>query len=196
MGHYASELGDPLTPEEQAEISRAIAEEEAARRVVAERVVRGILTAAVRLRRRTDIGEFAAAHPWVVGFRRQRVGDTDAFGWRLTVRGDAPPDAERQAAAASARDGCRLTEFVRLSPPMTPAWTSLLDSPPPAPGWYWAWDGVGHHEPVAMHYTGPGWAYVGRLGGTLEQVAWTHPWYWPVRMDPPATARPASGETD
>jgi hypothetical protein len=67
------------------------------------------------------------------------------------------------------------------------SWLSLLDSPPTAVGWYWAWDGTPGRQPVPMQWTGPGWVYVGRLGGTLEQVAWSYPWWWPAAISPPAT---------
>ena len=66
-------------------------------------------------------------------------------------------------------------------------WRDLKAYPPAAPGWYWAWDGHAAHPPVTMQYTGPGWLYVGRLGGTLEQVAWHYPWYYPVAIPVPAT---------
>lgn len=70
-----------------------------------------------------------------------------------------------------------------------PAWRDLRAYPPASPGWYWAWDGDRGHAPVAMHYTGPGWLYVGRLGGDLAQVSWQYPWYWPAAIDVPPTAK-------
>jgi hypothetical protein len=63
-----------------------------------------------------------------------------------------------------------------------PRWLDLKAAPPPFPGWYWAWDGDRGHAPLALHWTGPAWVYVGGLGGTLEQVAWHYPWYWPARL--------------